>query len=503
MTKPGIEIGGIHIGSNTSQSSHAAHSNKNPFHALIFANLSGNANDGNQLKIKQIDRDNFDDVLASIQPSLKLSIQDKHSLDLSFKTLEDFEPDSLFDQLPIFSQLRTLRRKLSNQATFAEAAAELQIESTVPASQPAEIAPESNEQSSEGNLLDSLLMETTKRQETATEKSSDLASSLIRDIVAPHIIPSPDPKKQEYINSVDTSISELMNTILHHPQFQALESTWRGLYFLVKKTVTDSKLKLFTLDIDKNRLATFVDCDEISNTEIYKQLIDPYHNVPGATPWSVWFGDYQIEDNANDIFFLERMGKHAEACQISFISAASPHLLSCQSLASHPDPDDWQMTRDGNIVKAWKFLRDSAQAKHLALLFPRFLLRLPYGLKTKAVESFEFEEMPEPNHNNYLWGNAGFACLLLLAESYSENQWQFKPGQISEVSGLPLHTYEEDDEHTVKPTAEILLTESTAPVIANNGIIPVWSVKNEDKIRIGPMISMFSEHQLIQGNWVC
>lgn len=506
MTRAGIEIGGINIGTNSKQSTEPNKTqSKDPFHGLVMANFSGDKDFSNNLKPIQIDRDNFDEVLARINPNLILDIENNHNIELEFETLEDFEPDALYEALDIFAQLRTLRRRLSNQSTFSEAAQEMNDWGTT--NQPApetSIDTSNNKPAVEtGNLLDAMLTETASRQEISQSTSgSDLAKNLIRDIVAPHILPSADPKQAEYIESIDNSISELMNTVLHHPKFQALESAWRGLYFVVKRTKTDTDLKLFLLDISKTEIERAVDADDEKNTLFYKKVVEPYTGIAGAKPWSVWIGDYEIRDQANDIFFLERMGKLATLANTTFITGASSQLVSCQSLTETPDADDWQLLRDSNILKAWQYLRDAEQAKHLALLFPKILLRLPYGAKTKAVECFDYEEMPESIHENYLWANASYALLNLLAASYSLSKWQFKPGQLNEITDLPVHIYDDEGEQQIKPCAEILLTERGGEKVLQHGIMPVWSVKNEDKIRIGPMVSLYSEPQLITGQWV-
>jgi len=507
MTKLGFEIGGINMGTSVQDTQQQKKTQtRNPFHALVMANFSGDRVFSNNLKPLQVDRDNFDEILTKTQPVLKLEIENKNTIDLNFKELEDFEPDALYERLDIFAQLRSLRRRLANQSTFSEAAQEMNDWSNINQSttEATDDVARIDNAIQPDNLLDAMLSETANRQKkNQSTTGSDLAKNLIRDIVAPHILPSADPKQAEYIESVDNSISELMSIVLHHPKFQALESAWRGLYFTIKRTKTDTDLKLFLLDIDKTTLEKAVDADDEKDTNFYKKIVEPYTGIAGAKPWSVWIGDYEIKDQANDIFFLERMGKLATYTNASFIAGAAAQLVSCQSLANTPDADDWKLDRDNNLLKAWQYLRDSSQAKHLALVFPKFLLRIPYGLKTKAVECFEYEEMPKPIHENYLWGNAGYALLYLLAESYSLDKWQFKPGQINEISGLPVHIYKDDDgEQQLKPCAEILLTDSGADKVLQNGIMPVWSVKHEDKIRIGPMVSLHSEPQLIHGLWV-
>src|SRR5689334_10703036 len=53
------------------------------------------------------------------------------------------------------------------------------------------------------------------------------------------------------ISEIDKKLSEQVNTILHHADFQKLESAWRGLHYLVNNTETDEMLKIRVMNITK------------------------------------------------------------------------------------------------------------------------------------------------------------------------------------------------------------------------------------------------------------
>ena len=56
------------------------------------------------------------------------------------------------------------------------------------------------------------------------------------------------------IAQLDAKMSEQVNQILHHAEFQQLESAWRGLHYLVNNTETDELLKIRVLNISKNEV---------------------------------------------------------------------------------------------------------------------------------------------------------------------------------------------------------------------------------------------------------
>jgi type VI secretion system protein ImpB len=69
----------------------------------------------------EIDRDNFNDVLASIGPRLAFPVDDKLSkgggslnTELRFKSIEDFSPVNIVKQVPALRKLFEARGKLSD-----------------------------------------------------------------------------------------------------------------------------------------------------------------------------------------------------------------------------------------------------------------------------------------------------------------------------------------------------------------------------------------------------
>jgi hypothetical protein len=56
------------------------------------------------------------------------------------------------------------------------------------------------------------------------------------------------------IAELDRKLSEQVNLILHHEDFQQLEGAWRGLHYLVNNTETDEQLKIRVMNISKSDL---------------------------------------------------------------------------------------------------------------------------------------------------------------------------------------------------------------------------------------------------------
>ena len=210
-----------------------------PFRMLIFGDWSGDGDkaDAGSRRPIEIDRDNFDEVMARLR--LRANLGD---ISLEFADLDDFHPDQLFRRLPVFGELRDFRKRLVNPDTFYSAAREVRSWSADTADVDApevqeEILPQSD------NLLDSILSKPSGGAPPPKAKMSSDLSGLISDLVRPHIASVDENEQSGMLSAVDNATSALMRDILHHPNFQALESAWRGLYFAVRRIETDTDLK--------------------------------------------------------------------------------------------------------------------------------------------------------------------------------------------------------------------------------------------------------------------
>jgi type VI secretion system protein ImpC len=291
--------------------------------------------------------------------------------------------------------------------------------------------------------------------------------------------------------------------MLHHPDFQALEAAWRGLDFLVSRLETGARLKLYVLDLSKSELAADLnDTYDLRNTGLYRLLVEQTVGTAGGEPWAVIGGNYTFGQTRDDAELLGRMARIAAAAGAPFIAAADSNLLGCESLAQTPDPDDWRVTRDEFGQAAWQALQNLPESAYLGLALPRFLLRLPYGKDTDALDQFEFAEMTgDPDHENYLWGNPCFACICLLGQAFSANGWDLQSGAGNDIDNLPLHIYREAGQTHIKPCAEALLTERAAEIIMSSGLMPLLSFRERDMIRLARFQSLMLPPTRLAGRW--
>jgi len=521
-----------------------------PFRVLLIGDWSGRRNRGLSASSEElsawrpllVDRDNLDQLIArlGVKLHLPLTIDGSQSLTITFNQLDDFHPDRLFSELEIFESLRRTRAKLSNPKTFAEGAFEVRqwseaarVESTsspTPEAPPEEpvIAPSPLDE----NLLDQILAGGSKAPATKLSQPTDEISPEIAELaeaaVKPYLSPDIQADQDQLIDAVDKRLAGNMKAILHHPDFQAIESAWRALDFLVTRLDTGTDLKLYLLDISFDEFkADLQSHEDFRSTALYKLLVEQTVGTSGGIPWAVLIGNFIFDfvsipragrgpqagsplgvgvatGSTSDSALIQTISLIAEEAGAPFIAGTTSHLLGCESLAGTPDPDDWRLPSASEVEERWKNLTSFPSADYLGLALPRFLLRLPYGKETDPTEEFDFEELSADDdvsarHESYLWANPAFAVAYLLAQGFSKNGWDFRPSDALEIEGLPLHIYECDGDSEIKPCAEALLTVRAAKEIIDRGLMPLLSMKDSDTIRLGMFQSIAGTR--LRGRW--
>ena len=492
-----------------------------PFRICILGDFSGRSNRGivdpafafEKPHPMEVDRDNIEDVMKTLGVKVQLSLAGEFGppVVIPFEKLDDFHPEQLYARLEVFQALRDTRKSLIDPRTFETAKKEVRSwngvvetpEPSEPISKQPAPAPATPGQTT-GSILDQIVDEADGRLPDAKTVTKPYGwDAFLQKIVGPHLVPGDDPEQEALVAAVDASVAELMETILHHPDFQALEAAWRALRFLVYRVETDAKLKVYLLDLSKAELTADLSASEdLQSTGIYRLFVEEAVGTPGGEPWAVLAGNYTFDQTREDAGILGRMAKIAGRAGAPFISAAHAHILGCESLADTPDPDDWEKSLAAEDSQAWDALRGLSEAPYLGLALPRFLLRLPYGEDTDPVDYFDFEEMPEgSDHDKYLWGNPSFACAFLLAQAFSRYDWDLRPGMIQDIEGLPLHVYKEQGESKIKPCAEVVFTERALEKILDLGLMPLLSFKNKDTIRLARFQSSAEPLTRLAGRW--
>jgi type VI secretion system protein ImpC len=293
---------------------------------------------------------------------------------------------------------------------------------------------------------------------------------------------------ESMVAEIDKKLSDQVNKILHHEEFQKLEGAWRGLHHLVNNTETDEMLKIRVMNISKKDLHKTLKKFKGTawdQSPIFKKLYEEEYGQFGGEPYGCLVGDYHFAHNPMDVELLGEMSKIAAACHAPFITGADPALLQFESWQEMANPRDLAKIMGTPEYAAWNSLRDSDDARYIGLAMPRFLGRRPYGAKSDPVEEFAFEEETgNAESENFTWVNAAYAMATNINRSFKMYGWCSRIRGVESggtVEGLPTHTFPTDDGGVdMKCPTEVAISDRREAELARAGLMPLLHRKNTD-----------------------
>ena len=288
-----------------------------------------------------------------------------------------------------------------------------------------------------------------------------------------------------HIAEIDKKLSLQLDEILHHPNFQKMEQSWRSLKFLVDRTDFKKNVKIDILDVSKEDLTEDLeDAPETIQSGLYKHVYVDEYDTPGGEPYAAIISDYYFDSSPADIGLLQEISKISASCHCPFIGAATPRFFGKESIHDLPKIDDLHNYMDRSEFLRWNSFRQTEDARYVGLTLPQFSLRLPYGPETTPVKGFNYEEqVTGKDHSKYLWGNSSFAFASNMVRSYVENGWCVQvrgPEAGGKVENLPVHFFDVGKGKQMKIPTEILIPETREFEFANHGFISLSFYKNRD-----------------------
>src|SRR5690606_5259217 len=227
-------------------------------------------------------------------------------------------------------------------------------------------------------------------------------------------------------------------------------------------------------NISKQALADdFEDAAEITHSSLYQCVYTEEFGQFGGQPYGVLIGNYSFGPGAPDMRLLRQLAAVASMAHAPFIAAAAPGLFDIGTFAELPGLSDLDAVFQQEAYAKWRSLRDSEDARYLALTLPGFLLRGPWGSSRWRVQRFEYREAGDA----CLWGNSAFAFATRLCASFARYRWSLNiTGQDDgRVAGLQLEAGD-----LGRIPVEVLLPDSREAELAKQGFIPLGIRRGAD-----------------------
>ncbi|MDR9751386.1 type VI secretion system contractile sheath large subunit [Pseudomonas sp. SZMC_28357] len=290
------------------------------------------------------------------------------------------------------------------------------------------------------------------------------------------------------IAELDRKLTQQINHILHHEQFQSVESAWRGLHYLVSNTESDETLKIRVMNISKSEVhKTLRKYKGVAwdQSPLFKKLYEEEYGQFGGEPYGAFVADYYFSNSAPDVDLLTQMAKVSAAAHCPLIAAADPSVMLMESWQELANPRDLTKIFQTPEHAAWRAFRESEDSRYVGLAMPRFLSRAPYGAKTNPVDDFDFEETTDsPGSKDFTWANAAYAMAVNINRSFKRYGWCSQIRGIESggaVEDLPVHTFPTDDGGVdmTCPT-EIAISDRREAELAKNGFMPLVHKKNSN-----------------------
>jgi type VI secretion system protein ImpC len=472
-----------------------------PFRLAVLGDFSGGANRGRlevgadlaRRKPIRVDVDNIDKVIGRLGIKVQVDISGEGPIEFAIRNMDDFHPDQIFEQVELFEAMGDLQQRLRSKSGFQTAARELaEWKDEGPTGKKpggdrlarGAVIPRAGALSEFAQLVE--------REVEQRDAAEVAVEALLKDLVAPYIVSAKTPEQAALLASVAKARAIAMRKILHHPDFQTLESIWRSVDMLTRRLETGTNLQIVLYDISAEEFAAdLASTDAMEETGLYKLLVEQPALDEHQGPLSVFLGAYVFEQTVPQAELLGRIGKLAESAGAPFVSSLLPSFLDV-------DPDE----ADPDVADAWAELRDLDEARYLALVLPRYLLRQPYGERTDPIDSIEdFEEFTrQAGLKGMLWGNPAFIAGLMLAQTYAKQGAKMNLGSILTADDIPVYFYvDEDDDQIALPSTERLISERTAARIKAEHLIPLLTIKGRPEVRLAGFTSL--EGDPLAGRW--
>ena len=451
----------------------------------ILGDFSGRANRGDlqggadlaARKPIKFDVDTVEDIIERFSTTLHLNIgKDGSVVEVELADVDGLHPDELFDNVEFFNELRSLRTQISRGTNLDSLTSQLQ-------SWGAEfgdfkLSTKARAKGSKANttLAVSEFAQLIGAEPTEAPEPTGI-DAMIQRVVGPYVQAAPDASQAAMLEAVDHALSAAMSSILHHPDFQAVEANWRTLDMLARRVETGQHLEMVLYDVSVEEFTADLAANEdLGESALYDMLVERPRLNEDQGPLAAVFGMYTFEETPPHAELLARMSKICSHMDAPFVAAIGADFLKTKADDLHP-----------LVAKTWAAFRETPEAKYVGLASPRFLLRMPYGKKTDPVDPFDYEEFnAKEGLRSMLFGNPAALVMVLLAKSLAEQGSAIQLGSIMSVDDMPFH-YMNDQygDQVALPSTERLLNERMATDTRVRGYMPVLSIQGQNVVRLG------------------
>ena len=288
------------------------------------------------------------------------------------------------------------------------------------------------------------------------------------------------------ISNQDRSISLQMDQIVHNPDFQKFEGSWRGLHKLVMGTETGEHLKLRLWVVTKHELMEDLErAVEFDQSQLFKKVYEEQYGTFGGVPFSCLMADFEFGRDPQDMELAILLSNVAACAHTPLMAGASPEMFNFDSFTEMSGPRDLAKLFDGTDAIKWRSFRETEDSRYFVLTLPHVLMRLPYGQATVPTDGFDYEESVDGTDNSkFCWGNAAYALAQNITTAFALYGWTAAIRGVEGgglVSDLPAYTFKTaDGDLAVKCPTEAAITDRREKELSDLGFMALCYCKDTD-----------------------
>lgn len=277
---------------------------------------------------------------------------------------------------------------------------------------------------------------------------------------------------QNLIHQIDTKLSIQLDTILHHPQWQQMESAWRSLSYLLPPQ-NNQQIIVEMLDATQDEWQQHFEDNPKQNNRLQQIIYQNAYDLPGAFPYSSMISGYSFNTQPPQLKLLEKVAEIAMHSHCPFIANVDHQFFEKSDINQLTNIHDINAYFSQPQYIHWQAFRKKDCARYVGLALPKFLLRYPYG-EQAPTGSLNYHEKIDPNlPEQHLWAPASFALGYNIIRSYAQHGWPVHirgPQSGGKIQGLPLIQY---GCHELQIPTQLLIPEAREVALAEAGLIPL------------------------------
>lgn len=462
-------------------------------------------------KFVEIDRDNFQGVMAASVPRVEMSVKNhlsqeagaKLKVTLKITHTDQLEPVALVKAIPELSALFDERNRYRDflgkldgndgldalmQDLLGSAEKKAAMIALFAGKEPAQWREVPAGQDETLTRLMGLMTKSEAQVPYALELVGQMALGILGDDTVDVSSRDAALVMNDQIASIDAKLGEQLNEVMHDRELQRLEATWRGLHYLVFNTETGTQLKIKVLNTSKKDLLRDLQkAVEFDQSALFKMVYEAEHGTYGGAPFSCLVGDYEFGRSVEDMELLEKISGVAAAAHAPFIGAAYAQLFDLEDFSKLAKPRDLSKIFESRELIKWRSFRESEESRYVTLAMPRVLLRLPWGgERGAAVEGLAFvEDVRGPDPRKFLWGNAAYVLAQRITHAFALYGWTAAIRGVEGgglVEGLPTYVFETaDGDLALTCPTEVSITDRREKELNDLGFMAICHCKGTDK----------------------